>query len=351
MSSARLTIDLAALEANYRIFERVGSIGAVVKADAYGLGVGPVTRRLLRSGCADFFVAHAREGIEVALLLQNERVKGRVWVFEGFTGWNAELIAESGLIPVLNSASQIDAFRRAGGGQCGLHIDTGMQRLGVPFEQIDSLNARGLQVELLLTHFACADTPEHPLNALQMQRFDTIRQLFYGVPVSVGGSAALLGSYVQHLPSKHVSRPGIGLFGGNPLNSGQNPMLTVAVLEARVVQIREVSAGTPLGYGASFETKRVTRIATVGVGYADGVSRALSNRGAFAVNGSRAPILGRVSMDLTQIDVTDVDVAEGDWIEVMGHTVTLDDVARTAGTVSYEILTGLGPRLERIYRE
>lgn len=348
--STRLTIDLAALEANYRLFERVGSIGAVVKADAYGLGVEAVTCRLLRAGCADLFVAHAREAIEVARLVRLEGRSARVWVFEGFTPWNTDLFEDGLLLPVLNSAEQIRRFRQAGGRLCGLHVDTGMQRLGFPWDQLDRLDVHGLEIGLLLTHFACADTPDHPMNRLQIERFDNVRRRFASVPVSIGGSAILLSGYPATLPPVHVSRPGIGLYGGNPLASGHNSMRRVVTLEARVLQVREVPAGTPVGYGASHTTLRPTRIATVGVGYADGVPRVLSGRGCFSVAGQRVPVLGRVSMDLTQVDVTAVEVEEGDWLEVIGETVTLDEVARTAGTVPYEILTGLGARLERAYR-
>jgi alanine racemase len=348
--STRLTIDLAALEANYRLFERTGSIGAVVKADAYGLGVDAVTASLLRAGCADLFVAQAREAVEVARLVRQEGRSARVWVFEGCTPWNTDLLDDELLIPVLNSAEQIQRYRSSGGGVCGLHVDTGMQRLGFPHEFIERLDVRSLDVELLLTHFACADTPEHPLNTLQIERFDSARRRFASVPVSIGGSAALLGDYPRRLPPVHVSRPGIGLYGGNPLASGPNPLHRVVMLEARILQVRNVPAGTPVGYGASVTTSRPTRIATVGIGYADGLPRVLSGRGSFAIGGRRVPILGRVSMDLTQVDVTGMDAAEGDWLEVIGETVTLDEVARAAGTVPYEILTGLGARLDRTYR-
>lgn len=348
--STRLTIDLAALEANYRVFERVGSTGAVVKADAYGLGVEAVTARLLRSGCADLFVAQAREAIEVARVVRREGRSARVWVFEGFTPWNTGLFEDDLLLPVLNSDEQILRYRAAGGRICGLHVDTGMQRLGVPFEHLDRLDVHSLDIGLLLTHFACADTPQHPMNALQIERFDNLRRRFAPVPVSIGGSAILLGDYPASLPPVHVSRPGIGLYGGNPFASGPNPLRMVVTLESRILQIREIPAGTPVGYGASFTTVKPTRIATVGVGYADGLPRALSGRGCFAISGRRLPILGRLSMDLTQVDVTGVDAEEGDWLEVIGETVTLDEVARTAGTVPYEILTGLGARLERRYR-
>ena len=169
------------------------------------------------------------------------------------------------------------------------------------------------------------------------------------MPVSIGGSAILLGDYPLSLPSTHASRPGIGLYGGNPLASGENPMRTVVTLQARILQVRDVPAGTPVGYGATVSVDRPTRIATVGIGYADGVPRALSGRGHFGAGGLRTPLLGRVSMALTQLDATDADLGVGDWVEVFGGTVTLDEMAGAARTLSYEILTGLGSRLERSY--
>ncbi|MBM4202767.1 MAG: alanine racemase [Gammaproteobacteria bacterium] len=348
--STRLTIDLGALAANWRQFERRGSIGAVVKADAYGLGLDAVLPQLSRLGCTEFFVAQAREGLLAAEVLGRSNCPGRVWVFEGVTPWNQDLFKTSSLTPVLNSELQIQRWRELGGGTCGLHVDTGMHRLGVPFVDLLSLDTRGLDLALLITHFACADKPSHPLNAEQMVRFDAVRQRYPSVPVSIGGSAAVLGPYAEQLPQNHISRPGIGLYGGNPFAEGGNPMQTVATLEARVLQVREVATGTPVGYGASQSTERPTRIATVGIGYADGVSRHLSSRGAFCFGQKRLPILGRVSMDLTQVDATDSDVQEGDWLEVFGEHLTVDEVARTAGTVSYEILTGLGQRIQRSYR-
>lgn len=347
--SPRLTIDLAALEANYRRFERAGSIGAVVKADAYGLGVEPVTTRLAQSGCADFFVATASEGVVVAELLHRLARVARVWVFEGITPANPELFQGTGLRPVLNSAAQLARWQEFGGGPFGLHVDTGMQRLGVPFDDVGELELHGATPDLLLTHYACADTPEHPLNAVQTTRFQSVRKVFPSVPVSIGGSAALLGAAAAALPPVHVSRPGIGLYGGNPFMLGVNPMRPVVTLEARVLQLREVPPGTSVGYGATHVTGKVTRIATAGIGYADGVPRSLSGRGYFAVQGERVPLLGRVSMDLVQLDATGIGIEEGDWVEVFGRTITLDEQAQVAGTVSYEILTGLGPRIERSY--
>jgi alanine racemase len=348
--STRLTIDLNAIAANWRLFERCGSIGAVVKADAYGLGLETVVPHLSRAGCVDFFVAQAQEGLTVVDALSRSDRSGRVWVFEGVTPWNLDIYAGSSLIPVLNSELQIRRWRERGGGNCGLHVDTGMHRLGIRSDDVATLDLHGLDLGLLLTHFACADVPAHPLNAVQAARFDAVRLRFPSVPVSIGGSAALLGPYTKTLPPIHVSRPGIGLYGGNPFSEGDNPVHTVATLEARVLQVREVAAGTPVGYGGSEETDRPTRLATVGIGYADGVVRSLSSRGAFYFNGARLRILGRVSMDLTQVDATGSAVQEGDWLEVFGEHIPLDQVARTAGTVSYEMLTGLGPRLERSYR-
>lgn len=331
MTHARLTVDLDALAANFRRLceSASGGSAAVVKANAYGLGVAPVARRLAEEGCRQFFVATDAEGRELRRILPDAETFD-IFVFSG-------AVDGGGLIPVVNRSDQIRP------GPIALHVDTGMQRLG-----FDNLDAAAIpsdtEVRLLMTHLACADTPDHPLNQEQLARFQAFAARFPGVPTSIGNSAAILSGV------EGIGRPGIGLYGGNPFAGLHNPMRCVATLEGEVLQVRETPAGVSVGYGATHVTARDTVIAVVGIGYADGVPRVLSNRGEAACGETRAPIIGRVSMDLTLVDVTGLPpVQPGDWVEFFGHRIGIDEVAAWAGTISYEILTGVGNRVSRVY--
>ena len=330
MTHARLIVDLDALAANYRKF-RSASKGpaAVVKANAYGLGLEPVARRLATEGCRQFFVATQAEGRELRRILPDAGTFD-IFVLSG-------VVDGAGLIPVVNHPAQMRA------GPIALHVDTGMQRLG--FDDLDAETIPAdAEVRLLVTHLACADTPDHALNSEQLSRFKALAARFPGVPTSIANSAAILTG------ADGIGRPGIGLYGGNPFVAQENPMRCVATLEGEVLQVRKVMAGTSVGYGASHVTERDTTLAVVGIGYADGLPRALSNCGQSAFKATRAPIIGRVSMDLTLVDVTDLPpVAPGDWIEFFGNSVGLDEVAAWAGTISYEVLTGVGNRVSRMY--
>ena len=325
MSHGRLTVDLDALAANYRTFRARApdGVAAVVKANAYGLGMEAVARRLAAQGCRRFFVATEGEGVALRRVLADD---AEVYVFSGE-------VAEPGLIPVVNQPSQLRA------GPVALHVDTGMQRLGFAPEEVPE----DADVRLLLTHLACADTPEHPLNAIQLERFEAVTARFPGVPVSVANSAGALNGV------RGIARPGIGLYGGNPYSERDNPMRCVATFEGQVLQVRTVRAGETVGYGAARTLDRDTTVAVVGVGYADGVPRLLSNRGEVAFGGARLPILGRVSMDLTHVDGTDLPLARGDWVEFFGSEVRVDEVAQWAQTIAYEVLTGIGERVARRY--
>lgn len=328
MTHTRLIVDLDALAANYRRFRESASGGsaAVVKANAYGLGVAPVARRLAAEGCRQFFVATDAEGRELRQVLPD----AEIFVFSG-------VVEGEDLIPVVNHADQMRA------GPIALHVDTGMRRLG--FDDLDDAAIpQGTEVRLLMTHLACADAPHHPLNRQQLAHFRALMARFPGVPASIANSAAILTGV------EGIGRPGIGLYGGNPYPGEENPMRCVATLEGEVLQVRNVPAGTPVGYGATHVTGRNSVIAVVGIGYADGVPRALSNIGQASLHTVRAPIVGRVSMDLTLVDATDLpSVRPGDWIEFFGRSIGIDEVAAWADTISYEILTGVGNRVSRVY--
>ncbi len=344
--SARLRIDLGALTANYRVFQRAaepGSAAGVVKADGYGLGAPQVGVALWQAGCRDFFVATAAEGVR----LRSALPEARIFVFEGALDDSVAALAGAALVPVLNHPAQAALWRRDGGDRpCAVHVDTGMHRLGFPPDTSAETFA-GLHLELLMTHLACADEPGHPMNRRQLEAFAAARSRLPGVPVSIGNSAATLSGTEW---AGDLARPGIGLYGGNPFVSASSPVAPVATLEGRVLQVRRVAAGESVGYGATYTARSAAEIAVVGLGYGDGLPRLLSNRGEAALAGRRCPIVGRVSMDLTAIDVTGLGAAPGDWVEFLGATVTVDEVAAWAGTIPYEVLTGLGHRPLRRYQ-
>jgi alanine racemase len=350
--SATLVIDLDALARNYaRLRAAAGSAecAAVVKADAYGLGVAPVARRLLREGCTRFFVATAAEAAELRELAPDVAI----YALEGARDGEVETLVAARATPVLCSLEQIERWRNRG--RALLQIDTGMGRLGLSSRDVEELERRpdllaGIDVELVVTHLACADEPEHPLNCLQLEAFDRLRRRLAAARVSIGNSAGTLTGGAQR---GDVVRPGIGLYGGNPFADRPNPFEPVVTLHAPIVQIRDVDAAQTVGYGATFGIAPPARLAVVALGYADGYLRALGNRGVVAIAGRRAPVVGRVSMDLICCDVTALPhdlVRVGEPVEAVGPNVPLDEVAEAAGTIGYEILTRLSPRLKREYR-
>jgi len=356
-------IDLAALARNYRLLARAaapGDCGAVVKADAYGLGVASVARALEAAGCRHFFVATPAEGVELRSVLP----RTDIFVLEGLAGSSREALRAAGLVPVLNSLAELVAWGSTG--PAAVQLDTGMSRLGLSAADVDVLKQQGqgagagvgvgvgksagtVDVRYAMTHFACAEEPAHALNDRQLAAFAELRTFWPKARTSLGNSAALLSG--QRFASD-LARPGVTLYGANPFVGRASPVEPVVTVRGRILQIREIEAGTSVGYDATFVARRRTRLAVVGVGYADGYLRSLSNRGIAAVAGQRVPVAGRVSMDLTCLDITDVGqnaVAVGDWATLIGGEVPLDEIAVLAGTNAYELLTRLGPRLERRY--
>jgi alanine racemase len=234
-----------------------------------------------------------------------------------------------------------------------LHIDTGMTRLGLDGHDVATLKERAafarLEIACAVTHFACADERDHPLTEKQLARFEELSAQLPGAPTSIGNSAAV---FLGARYCGDLARPGIALYGGNPFSEGKSPVEPVASLLGRVLQIRELHEAASVGYGATYEARKGMRIATVGVGYADGYPRAMGNRGEVSFKGKRLPVVGRVSMDLLTIDVSSVgatDIGVGDYVELFGTEVPVDEVALACDTIDYEILTGLGDRLERVY--
>lgn len=346
--STRLTVDLDALGENFRILSQHTRCGAVLKADAYGMGAMRVGRHLQSLGCEDFFVANTTEGVQ---LRHGLHPAARIHVFDGATETTVDVLREHDLRPILNTPRQLETWRVNGRGLvCSVHVDTGMARLGLPWHEIESIDLRGLIVESVLTHMACADEPEQPFNAVQLGRFAAVLPHFPGASISLGNSPAILAGFHDRFEHPHVGRPGIALYGGNPFSKRANPMRAVALVEARILQIRRIRAGEPVGYGGTYVSPGDADIATLGIGYADGIPRALSNVGYVAADSRRFPIVGRVSMDLLQADITGSGANEGDWFEVFGREIGLDEMAAQAGSFSYEILTRTGPRIARSYR-
>jgi alanine racemase len=355
---ARLTIDLDALAANYAHFRKLSGateIAPVVKADGYGLGAAEVSKRLWAEGARSFFVARLEEGEALRAALGPER-PARIHVFDGAPSGSTQRLVSADLVPILNSPAQVEAYaalaRAHGPLPCGIHIDTGMNRLGLRPEEIEALAAStdrlaNLDIELLLSHLACADKDEHRMNARQEGRFRKARALMPGVRASMANTAGVfLGAAYLH----EMARPGIGLYGGGPFGKPHPDLKPVATFEAPILQVRAVSAGETVGYGADFEADRAYRVAIVAAGYADGVLRSAAGKGAVWFAGGKRRLLGRVSMDLIAIDVTGCEDAQpGAMVELIGPNILLDDVAAAAGTVSYEVLTRLGARAERIY--
>ncbi|MBW7852243.1 MAG: alanine racemase [Rhodospirillales bacterium] len=347
-----LTVDLDAVRENWRMLE--GMVGptaecaATVKADAYGLGIDRVAPALAGAGCRTFFVAAIDEGIALRRLVPD----ARIFVLNGpFPGTCRDFL-EHRLVPVLNAREQVEAWTTGGcGGEAALHVDTGMNRLGLAEDELASLAATpgALSPILLMSHLACAEDGQSVMNAGQLARFLTARRLLPAVPASLANSSGIFLGPGYHFD---MVRPGAALFGVSPRAGQPNPMRQVVRLQGKIVQLRDVDRPMTVGYGATHRVTGRGRVATVAVGYADGFPRSLSNRGCGHVGGVRVPLVGRVSMDLITFDVSEAPpeaVRPGAMIDLIGRENPVDAVADQAGTIGYEILTSLGHRYYRHY--
>ncbi len=353
MALGRLTIDLDVIAANWLQLRKMvapAACAAVVKADAYGLGVAPVAARLAEAGCVQFFVATMDEGIALRSVLADVAI---AVLGEPVVGQEQELL-EHNLQPVLNHPGDLEAWRFAGKGAAAwLHLDTGMHRLGFSPVEWQALIAakpdwRALGIAGLISHYACADEPDHPLNVSQRAAAHAAAEQA-GLPLSLGNSSGIfLGPDFRG----NMVRPGMALYGLNPTPGKVNPMGQPVTLGVQIVQVRDVSAVGTAGYGAGAAVRPGQTLATVGLGYADGLHRALSSKGAVYIDGARTPIVSRVSMDSIIVDVTNLSQrpSQGDWAEVIGPSQSADAIADAAGTIGYEILTSLGQRYARTYK-
>lgn len=339
---ATLTVDLNALSANFHALEAVGGVPVhpVVKADSYGLGAAACAQRLMIDGARTFFVARAGEGER---LRQAVGAEPAIYVLDGCLTGRAPRLRAADLRPVLNTGAQLAEWRAAGGGACGLQIDTGMNRLGfrpeAAPEPFDGL-------ELVLSHLACADDPAEPMNGRQRDAFAAVAARYPGALRSFANSG---GVFLGADYTFDAARPGICLYGGGPEGRPDSRIRPVATLSAEVLELLDVPTGETVGYSRTFTATRPTRIATCAAGYADGVLRSYSPRGRVFVAGELRPIVGRVSMDACAVDVTGLDVAVGDRVELFGANRMLDDAAAAAGTIGYELLSAITARVPRVY--
>ena len=346
MATATLTIDLDAIAANWRALDRMSGPGvqtaAVVKADAYGLGVTRVARALAGAGARRFFVAAAEEGAAVRQALGPGP---QIAVLSGHMAGDTEMIHDLDLTPMLNSLDQITRHLEAlPGHPFGVQLDTGMNRLGVEMLEWQAVAPILVDAgpELLMSHLACADEPAHPLNEEQLKTFHEMTD-GTGLPRSLAATGGILLGPRYHFD---LTRPGVGLYGGRPFDAA----LPVVTLSLPVIQTREVAAGEAVGYGCTWVATRPSVIATVAAGYADGLPRTLSNRAQLWDGDTACPLVGRVSMDMITVDITDLPEVPRS-LAIVGPNQPVDVLADIAGTIGYELLTALGHRYQRRYQE
>lgn len=358
-----LTVDLNALAANWRKLEKTAvpaECSAVIKANAYGCGIEPVARALAKAGCKTFFVATIDEAIAARAALPS----AALYVLNGFVQNTGEDYAKIDAKPVigdLNELAEWDVFcrRTQWAGGAAIHIDTGMQRLGLTVAEaqglIPRINSGDHGISLVMSHLACAESLNHPMNARQLAVFREVASAFSGIPASLSNSSGIFLGSPFHFD---LVRPGAALYGVNPTPEADNPMQPVVELKARIVQIRDIERGETVGYGGIWTARRPTRLAIISAGYADGYFRAGSSndgtRGAeVMVAGKRCPVAGRISMDLMAVDITDLEknaVRRGHTVTLIGEGITVDELAHHFGTVGYEVLTSLGARYARLYK-
>ena len=356
MTAATLTIDLAALRANWRKLADMvapAECAAVVKADGYGCGLERVVGALLAEGCRTFFVARLSEGLRARAVT----AEATVYVLDGLLPGAVAEMRRANLRPALGSLPEIAEWTAAGGGPAALHFDTGMNRLGLALDDAKAaLTALGRAPDLVMSHFASSEDVVSPDNPAQIERFARLRGMIPNARASLCNSS---GIFLSAHPWLDVARPGYALYGGNPTPGRPNPMRAVVSLEAPVIQTRRIEAGERVGYNGQWTAKRATLLAVIPVGYADGVPRsAMGVDGRpgpdVAIAGVRCPIAGRVSMDLICIDATDAPagaVERGAPVELLGPTIGVDEFGERAGTIGYEILTSLGRRYRRVYSD
>ena len=360
-----LTVDLGQIAANWQNLARVvapAQCGAVVKADAYGLGAARVIPALVRAGCSTFFIATPSEAEQTRALAP----KATIYALDGLLDGTAETFARLAVRPVLSTFAEAEAWARLTSGRnekfaAALHIDTGLNRMGLPAGDVRRLAAApelmsALNLTLVMSHLASADNPRDPKNRDQLLAFETLSQLFPRAPRSLAASDGLMLGPAFHFD---LVRPGYALYGGQASLTNPAPVKPVVTVKARILAVKDVAPGETVGYAATWRAKRPSRIATIAAGYADGVPRSASGPdgrpgGQVLIDGTLAPIAGRVSMDLITVDVTDVPAGgakPGAFATLVGDGLSIEETGYASGTIGYEILTRLGPRFARLYLE
>lgn len=359
-SSCTLEIDLSKIQQNYHILSEIcvnSIVAPVVKANAYGLGAAMVAPSLAAAGAKDFFIAKLEEGIVLRSCL-DEAIN--IYVLNGVFSDELNAFNEYNLIPVLNFPGQVELWQEYASRlnktlPCVIHINTGMNRLGHSIEEacdlVSDINRYGnLDIRYVMSHLSASEDTENAYNKLQLDKFRTCLSYFKGVRASFTNSSGIFLSANYHFD---MVRPGIALYGGNPTPGKTNPMHQAVKLFAPIIQLQNLAPGSLIGYNMTYATKRDTVLATLPVGYADGYSRKFSNNGEVYIGGAKAKIVGRISMDLITVDVTDLpcnEVFVGSQAEIIGDYCTIDKIAAITDTISYEILTQLGQRYKRIYK-
>jgi alanine racemase len=359
---AVLQVDLKAVAHNYKVLQSTFQgrrCGAVLKADAYSMGMEPVALVLEKAGCQDYFIAHIEEGIALRKILPTQKI----YLLSGILPGTERVTHHYGLIPVLGDGAQLEQWRFFSRFQEGktplpavIHLDTGMARNGLDRRETETLISNpqqlaDLDIHYFLSHLACGEEEENPLNQKQLGRLQKILHQLPQAPVSLVNSA---GIFLQASYHYDLARPGQALYGIQPA-LGKSPSLQRAFsFHGRVVQIRQAPAGTTVGYGGTYTTSRPSRLATLGVGYGDGYKRALSQKGWAYFNGYKVPVVGRVSMDYITVDITSLPedhIGVGEFMELLGPHIPIETLAEEAQTIPHDILVGLGPRGHRIYNQ
>lgn len=353
LHSGLVEINLTALKSNWLALKAAANgaeAAAAIKGEAYGLGMEPCAKALWAAGCRSFYVARPLEGEALRAILPESNIT----VLDGLYTNQSAFYLKHHLIPAITSIAQAGEWAEGGqGAPCTLHVDTGINRLGLSMGDYASIlkDHPKLNIAFVMSHLACSDEPNHPMNEIQRQRFADLRGIAPHIKASFANSS---GIYLGKAYAHDQVRPGVALYGGNPLPGKTNPMKAVATLKLRAMQIRELAPGDTLGYSATWTAIKPTRVALLGAGYRDGIPRKLSSKGHDApaqvfLNGKRCPIIGRVSMDMMAIDITNVTAKTGDWAEIFGQNIPVDEAAAWAQTISYELLTHLGSRYARHY--
>lgn len=358
-ANALLTINLKKLAENYKYFHSLVhqecAVAGVIKANAYGLGAKQVAQTLKSLNCPQFFVATLDE----AMAIRREDKDTPIAVLGGLMMGQEQEYLTQNIMPVLNSPLDTQNW----GNFCKkqerkisaiIHFDTGMNRLGLSMDEArtligDESKLNPIDVRLIMSHFASADNKDDPLTAKQAKNFNFIAQYFPNIKKSLSNSSGLFRDKSYHFD---MIRPGYALYGGNPTAETQNPMQNIVSLNARILQIRDCKKGESIGYSATHIFDKNTRTATIALGYADGFLRSNSSQSIVYYNNQPCPVLGRVSMDLVTINISHIkgqQPAQGEAIEILGPNQTIDDLAKTASTIGYEILTALGNRYKRNY--